>query len=51
MLVAAKVLASSAVDLLKDPDAVRAAKEELARATKGKPYQSPLTADAKPAVS
>jgi aminobenzoyl-glutamate utilization protein B len=50
MLVAAKVLASSAVDLLKDPGAVRAAKEELAKATKGKPYQSPLTADARPAV-
>lgn len=50
MLVAAKVLGASMVDLLGDASAVAAAKEELARATKGKPYQSPLAAEAKPAV-
>jgi aminobenzoyl-glutamate utilization protein B len=50
MIVAARVLASSAVDLLKDPGVVRAAKEEFAKGTKGKAYESPLTADAKPAV-
>jgi aminobenzoyl-glutamate utilization protein B len=48
MLVAAKVLAASAIDLLRDPATVRAAKDELAKAMKGKPYQSPLAADARP---
>lgn len=50
MEVAAKVLGASLVDLLSDPATVAAAKAEFARATKGKPYQSPLAADAKPAV-
>jgi aminobenzoyl-glutamate utilization protein B len=48
MLVAAKVLAASAIDLLRDPATVKAARDELAKATKGKPYQSPLAPDAKP---
>jgi len=38
------------VDLLRDPAVVRAAREELAKATGGKPYQSPLAPDARPAV-
>jgi aminobenzoyl-glutamate utilization protein B len=50
MMVAAKVLGASMVDLLSDPGAVAAAKAEFAKATKGKPYVSPLAADAKPAV-
>ncbi len=50
MGVASKVLAGSAVDLLRDPAAVRAAKEEFAKATGGRAYRSPLTPDAKPAV-
>jgi hypothetical protein len=50
MMVAAKVLAASMADLLGDPSAVEAAKEEFARATKGKPYQTPLAAEAKPAA-
>ena len=50
MEVAAKVLGGSMVDLLSDPAAVAAAKAEFAKATKGKPYQSPLSADSKPAV-
>jgi aminobenzoyl-glutamate utilization protein B len=50
MLVAAKVLAASAVDLLKDPASVAAAKAELVKATDGKPYVSPLTPDQKPAT-
>jgi aminobenzoyl-glutamate utilization protein B len=48
MLVAAKVLASSAIALLRSPETLAAAREELARATKGQPYQSPLAADARP---
>lgn len=48
MLVAAKVLGASVVDLLQDPGAVKAAKPELAEATKGKPYASPLAPDATP---
>jgi aminobenzoyl-glutamate utilization protein B len=50
MMVAAKVLGASVVDLLADPAAVAAAKAEFAKATKGKPYVSALPPDAKPAV-
>ena len=50
MVVAAKVLGASMVDLLSDPKQVAAAKEEFRQATKGKPYQSPLAQDAKPVV-
>ena len=48
MVVAAKVLAASAVDLLVDPGLVKAARADLATQTKGKPYVSPLTPDARP---
>jgi aminobenzoyl-glutamate utilization protein B len=48
MLVAAKVLAASGVDLLVDPSLVKAAKEEFTMQMKGKPYVSPLPPDAKP---
>lgn len=48
MLVAAKVLASSAVDLLADPALVKAARDDFQKETKGAPYVSPLAADAKP---
>ena len=48
MLVAAKVLAASATDLLKDPAAVAAAKAEFQKSTGGKPYVSPLAPDSKP---
>ena len=50
MMVAAKVLGASLLDLLADPKTVAAAKAEFAKATKGKPYQSPLAADARPVV-
>jgi aminobenzoyl-glutamate utilization protein B len=50
MLVAAKVLAASAVDLLKDPATVAAAKAEFAKATAGKPYASPLAKESVPKV-
>jgi aminobenzoyl-glutamate utilization protein B len=50
MLVAAKVLGGSMVDLLSDSAAVAAAKAEFAKTTKGKPYVSPLSDDAKPAI-
>ncbi|HYR47086.1 MAG TPA: amidohydrolase [Thermoanaerobaculia bacterium] len=48
MIVAAKVLASSAVDLLADPALVKAARDDFLKETKGKPYVSPLSPDAKP---
>jgi aminobenzoyl-glutamate utilization protein B len=51
MLVAAKVLAASGVDLLSDPAAVAAARDEFRKATEGKPYVSPLAPDAKPQAS
>ena len=50
MMVAAKVMGASLADLLGDPAAVAAAKAEFARSTEGKPYQSPLPAEAKPLV-
>jgi aminobenzoyl-glutamate utilization protein B len=48
MLVAAKVLAASMTDLLRDPAAVAAAKAEFQKTTGGKPYVSPLAAEAVP---
>jgi aminobenzoyl-glutamate utilization protein B len=48
MLVAAKVLASTTVDFLKDPKTVDAAKAEFTKTTGGKPYVSPLEKDAVP---
>jgi aminobenzoyl-glutamate utilization protein B len=50
MLVAAKVLASSMLDLLSDAATVAAAKAEFVKATAGKPYVSPLAKDAVPKV-
>ena len=50
MAVASKVLAASAVDLLRDPATVKAAREELSKATSGQEYKSPLAKDAKPTV-
>jgi aminobenzoyl-glutamate utilization protein B len=47
MLMAAKVLAASSVDLLSDPVIVKAAKDEFKIQTQGKPYVSPLAPDAK----
>jgi len=51
MLVAAKVLAASGVDLLADPATVTSAKADFQKATAGKPYQTPLPPDAKPQAS
>ncbi|MEO8053580.1 MAG: amidohydrolase [Acidobacteriota bacterium] len=48
MLVAAKVLGASMVDLLRDAESVARAKAEFAKATAGKPYVTPLAPDAKP---
>jgi aminobenzoyl-glutamate utilization protein B len=50
MHVAAKVLGASLVDLLADRNLVVQAKDEFAKATQGKPYVSPLAADARPTV-
>ena len=50
MMVAAKVLGASMVDLVADPKQVAAAKQEFQKATKGKAYQSPLAQDAKPVI-
>jgi aminobenzoyl-glutamate utilization protein B len=50
MAVAAKVMAASAVDLLRDPATVKAAREEFTKATGGQEYKSPLAKDAKPTV-
>jgi aminobenzoyl-glutamate utilization protein B len=50
MAVASKVLAASALDLLRSPELVRAAHLEFGTATGGKPYLSPLAPDAKAVV-
>ena len=50
MLVAAKVLGASMIDLLGDAKEIAAAKDEFQKTTKGKPYQSPLAQDAKPVI-
>lgn len=50
MLYAAKVMAASAIDALKDPELVQRAKEELYRRTKGQPYRSPIPAEIKPKI-
>jgi aminobenzoyl-glutamate utilization protein B len=48
MLVAAKVLAATAVDLLTDGATIAKAKAEFTKATDGQPYVCPFPADAKP---
>ena len=48
MIVAARVLAASTIDLFADPGTVKAARDEFAKTTAGKPYVSPLAPDAKP---
>jgi aminobenzoyl-glutamate utilization protein B len=48
MMVAAKVLAASALDLLGDANLVQAAKADFQKETKGAPYVSPIPPDAKP---
>jgi aminobenzoyl-glutamate utilization protein B len=48
MEVAAKVLAASAVDALTEPALIKSAHDAFVAETKGKPYVSPLPADAKP---
>jgi aminobenzoyl-glutamate utilization protein B len=48
MMVAAKVLAASTVDLLGDPALLKAIKKDFQVQTRGKPYVSPLPRDARP---
>lgn len=48
MLYAAKVMALAGLDLLTDPAALAAAREELAAATQEAPYRSPLPAGVQP---
>ncbi len=48
MMVAAKVLAATGVDLLASPATVKAAKDEFAAQTKGKAYVSPIPPEVKP---
>jgi aminobenzoyl-glutamate utilization protein B len=50
MLVAAKVLGASGVDLVTDPKLVAAVKDEWRLQTGGKSYVSPLASDARPPV-
>ncbi|WP_376092086.1 M20 family metallopeptidase [Roseomonas sp. CCTCC AB2023176] len=50
MLHVAKVMAGTAVDAIRDPELIRRAKEEFRERTGGKPYQSPLPANAKPPI-
>jgi aminobenzoyl-glutamate utilization protein B len=46
----AKVMAGTALDALRDPALIAAAKADLRRRMGGRPYESPLPAEAKPAL-
>lgn len=50
MVHVAKAMAGTAVDALRDPALIARAKADHQARTGGKPYQSPLPADAKPAL-
>ena len=50
MVHVAKVMAGTAVDALRDPGIIAAAKADHAKRTGGRPYESPLPPDAKPAL-
>jgi hypothetical protein len=50
MATASKVLAASALDLLREPALLEMAREEFDRAMGGKPYRSPVAPDARPVV-
>ncbi|MGX9963986.1 M20 family metallopeptidase [Roseomonas sp. F4] len=50
MVHVAKVMAGTAVDALRNPDIIAKAKADHQARTGGKPYVSPLPADAKPAL-
>ncbi|MBU8545999.1 MULTISPECIES: M20 family metallopeptidase [Roseomonadaceae] len=50
MVHVAKVMAGTAVDALRNPDIIAKAKADHQARTGGKPYASPLPADAKPAL-
>jgi aminobenzoyl-glutamate utilization protein B len=50
MVHVAKVMAGTAVDALTNPDLIAKAKTDHQARTGGKPYESPLPADAKPAL-
>lgn len=48
MFTAAKVMALTGIRLAEDPDAVKAVREEFARAMEGKTYECPIPKDKKP---
>ncbi|MGG5887455.1 M20 family metallopeptidase [Falsiroseomonas sp. HC035] len=50
MVHVAKVMAGTAVDAIRNPDLIAKAKADHAARTGGRPYESPLPADAKPAL-
>jgi len=50
MVHVAKAMAATALDALRDPSLIARAKEDQRRRTGGKGYESPLPADAKPAL-
>ncbi|WP_137181877.1 M20 family metallopeptidase [Roseomonas sp. AR75] len=47
----AKVMAGTALDALRDPALIAAAKEDLRRRMGGRPYESPLPKEAKPVLT
>ena len=50
MVHVAKAMAGTAVDALRDPGLIARAKEDHRARTGGQPYESPLPAEAKPAL-
>jgi aminobenzoyl-glutamate utilization protein B len=48
MIYGAKIMAVSAMDLIADPEHLRKAREEFEKATKDRPYKTPMPDDLKP---
>lgn len=51
MLAMSKALALTVLDLLRDPELLRAARREFDHATEGKPYKCPIPSELKPSVT
>jgi aminobenzoyl-glutamate utilization protein B len=50
-MVAAKVIATTGMDILTNPELAKEAKAFFLKATEGKPYQSPIPMEQKPPIA
>jgi aminobenzoyl-glutamate utilization protein B len=51
MLFMSKTLALTVLDLLRDPELLRAARREFVHSTEGKPYKCPIPDELKPSAT